>query len=204
MASKGLLVCLEGIDNSGKTAVARRVVAQLRSVGRSAQVSKEFGTTIGRILKASYLSSSVELKTLLFAADRIERQQRFIEPALNSGTIVVADRWYFSALAYRLAEVAPAKRRRLRSYVWAINQVCLRPDLTFYLDIPVSLATARRQANDLMPSEEVLRRVRVEYIKMCRRFGFERIDATGRIDVVAQMVFGRIAEAARLKSTEPR
>ena len=199
MASKGLLVCLEGIDNAGKTAVARSVVRRLRSAGRPAQISKEFNTAIGKVLKESYLSASAELKTLLFAADRIERQQRIIEPAIRSGTIVVADRWTYSALAYRLAGTTPARRKRLRSYIDAVNRVCRVPDLVFYLDIPVSMSVARRQVDDPMPTEDVLKRVRVEYLKMRHRPIFEWVDATKPSDVVAQTVFERVAEVAKLR-----
>jgi dTMP kinase len=199
MANRGLLVCLEGIDNSGKTAVARRVVAQLRSAGRPALISKEFSTVVGKALKASYLSASAELKTLLFAADRIERQQRLIEPALRSGSIVVADRWTFSAFAYRLAEASQADRKRVRSYVGAVNSACRVPDLVFYLDIPVPLAIARRKASDLMPSKIVLKKARIEYLEMCRRFSFIRVDATQPAGIVAQVVFDRVVRACDLR-----
>lgn len=148
-------VCLEGIDNAGKTAVARSVVRRLRSTGHSAQVSKEFSTSVGRVLRTSYLSASAELKTLLFAADRIERQQRIIEPALRSGATVIADRWTFSALAYRLAGATPARRKQLMSYINDVNRVCLVPDLVLYLDIPVSLSVRRRQINDPMPTAKI-------------------------------------------------
>jgi dTMP kinase len=76
---------------------------------------------------------------LLFAADRRDHLRREIEPALAAGTDVVTDRYLLSSLAYQAEEAQ-------RDWVAGLARDVRRPDLTVLLDVPVSVAAARRRA----------------------------------------------------------
>jgi len=100
---EGKLVALEGIDNVGKSSHIDRLERRLLARGIPCIITKELSTPVGELVWR-YLregSFSPHLKTLLFAADRVERVEKQVTPALRDGKIVLADRWYLSAIVYR-------------------------------------------------------------------------------------------------------
>lgn len=194
MITPGLLVTLEGLDNAGKTTVCAVIAERLRDV----TVTKELTTTVGRTLKDAIrqgLPLTPEEKVLLFAADRLERQRVSVDPAIQEGRVVVADRWVHSALAYRLAEVSQG-RTQLREYVLAVNRPCRKPDLAVYLDIPATTSYARQAGSDPLPRVD-LERVRDEYLELVARGELRRVDGLRPVDAVATDVLSCIASVRR-------
>src|ERR1051325_9784914 len=99
----GLFVTFEGIDRSGKTTQSRMLCDAL---GREAlPVREPGGTPVGErvreVLKDPSLELGPEAEALLFAAARAELVSRVIRPALESGRVVVSDRFLDSSLAYQ-------------------------------------------------------------------------------------------------------
>ena len=96
----GLLVAFEGIDNAGKTTQVQHVADWVKSQGRNTLISREMRTGIGQCFRAEFESGklSPRVKALLFAADRYHRLETEIIPALEQGTVVLADRWALSSL----------------------------------------------------------------------------------------------------------
>lgn len=74
---KGLLVALEGIDNCGKTTQAGLVSTYFESLGIGCVVARELTTPIGELIRSYFGRKDFTpiLKTLLFAADRMQRQE---------------------------------------------------------------------------------------------------------------------------------
>ena len=144
-----LFIVLEGIDGSGTTTQLDRVVAHLVSLGRRARATREpSGGPIGRLLREILLGqhrsadgTAVDglAMALLFAADRRDHLRREIEPGLQTGVDVVTDRYLLSSLAYQAEEAQ-------RDWVAGLARDVRRPDLTLLLDVPVSVAAARRHA----------------------------------------------------------
>jgi len=144
-----LFIALEGIDGSGTTTQLGRVVAYLESRGRRARATREPSNgPIGRLLREILLGQhrgpdgdAVDglAMALLFAADRRDHLRREIEPALAAGIDVVTDRYLLSSLAYQAEEAQ-------RDWVAGLARDIRRPDLTVLLDVPVSVAAARRRA----------------------------------------------------------
>ena len=149
----GLFVTFEGIDRSGKTTQARMLLEALgdQAVG----VREPGGTPAGERLRAVLKDPEVELspaaEALLFAAARAELVAQVIAPALESGRIVVSDRFLDSSLAYQ-----GAARGLGVEEVERINRFAtggLEPDLTLLLELDTAAAAARGAEEDRFESE---------------------------------------------------
>lgn len=137
-----LFVAFEGIDGCGKSTHAKRAAAAV-----DARFTFEPGDTpLGAVLRQRLLDATEpmtpETEALLMLADRSHHVASVIRPSLAEGRSVVSDRFFGSTLAYqgygRGLALAP-----LRAATDVAVGDC-RPDLTIVIDIPVSVAHARR------------------------------------------------------------
>jgi len=146
---RAIFVALEGIDGSGTTTQLGRLVAHLVARGRRAHATREPSAgPVGCLLRELLLGrhglpdgapADGQAMALLFAADRRDHLRREIEPALASGVDVVSDRYLMSSLAYQAEEAD-------RGWVAGLARNLRAADLTILLDVPVSIAAARRRA----------------------------------------------------------
>jgi dTMP kinase len=154
----GRFVVLEGAEGAGKTTLARRLVAHLAARGvPHLAVREPGGTPVGnevrRILLESHHDVVARAEALLFMASRAELVEREIRPALATGRLVVADRFFLSTYAYQIhgrgldgAQVREANRLATAGLV---------PDLTILLRVPTDLGMARVGARG--PSDRIER-----------------------------------------------
>lgn len=144
-----MFISLEGPDGSGKTTQIDLLAERLRTLGHNVVTTREpGGTPPGAALRTLLLDTSWELsgvtEALLMSADRAEHVRQVIRPALESGTIVVTDRYADSTLAYQ-----GGGRGLDMGQLRAIQDLAtggLNPDLTFLLDLPVEIGLERRLA----------------------------------------------------------
>jgi dTMP kinase len=127
---------------------------------------------------------------LLFAADRRDHLAREVEPALAAGADVVSDRYLLSSLAYQAVEAD-------REWVAVLARDVRIPDLTLLLDLPVSVAAARRKAagrvTERYDEDAVLERVAANYRELARLHpGVVVIDARQSMDEVARAIAGAV------------
>jgi dTMP kinase len=165
----GMLIALEGIDGSGKSTVAERLVAALQQEGTKAILTREpGGTVIGEqirlvLLGEESMSMLPVTEMLLFAAARAQLVGEVIKPALAQGLVVVTDRFSDSSLAYQWGARGLAKRDV--SLVQELVTGGLEPDLKILLDLPVDTALGRRMATshdvNRLDREQVQFRTRV-------------------------------------------
>jgi dTMP kinase len=147
----GLFIALEGVDGSGKSTIAKRLVQALQEAGRRAILTREpGGTTTGEQIRTVLLGqeSSAILPTtemLLFAAARAQLVGEVIEPALRDGLIVVADRFTDSSLAYQWGARGLEKEAVVQAQKLATGG--LEPDLKILLDLPIEAAVQRRMSD---------------------------------------------------------
>jgi dTMP kinase len=149
----GALIALEGIDGSGKSTVAERLVAKMRESGTRVILSREpGGTAVGEqirkiLLQPGSLSMLATTEMLLFAAARAQHVGEVVRPALAQGMIVVMDRFIDSSLAYQWG----ARRLERRAVDLAVELATdgLEPDHKILLDLPVETALRRRTANSI-------------------------------------------------------
>lgn len=168
MSKRGIFVCIEGIDASGKTTHARRLVENLRRKGFDAiyttePTSGEIGNFIRtRILQSRERVPSI-IEALLFAVDRIEHVENTIKPALQEGKIIVSDRYVYSSLAYQGAAGLDLR------WIEEINKFTIQPDLAIYIDIPAEVVFERlRREKSVMENFQTQSKVREVYLKLVK------------------------------------
>jgi dTMP kinase len=145
--------------------------ARLEAEGRRVVVTREpGGTTVGEKIREMLLyNDGIDVKTeqSLFWAARGELVRKIIHPSLESGAIVISDRFTDSNLAYqgfgRGLDVPLL--RRVNS--WLTEG--LVPDLTVLLDIPIFDGRQRKLLDDdtfFKEQTEFHERVRKGYLEL--------------------------------------
>jgi dTMP kinase len=131
---KGALIVLDGIDGTGKTTQARRLLAALKKRGVDAVYFREpsdsqYGLEIKK--KAAIEGSLTPEEELdLFQKDRKENVEHNLKPALRHNKVIVLDRYYFSTIAYQGARGFDPESIRRKNESFAVL-----PDVVFILDI---------------------------------------------------------------------
>ncbi len=185
---RGAFICIEGIDASGKTVQARRLVKNLRALGYDAIYTTEPSRgAVGRLVKRLILSverrAPSAMEALLFAADRLDHLQREVMPALAAGGIVVSDRYVHSSLAYQGAAGLDLK------WIKEVNRFAIKPDLVIYLDVPPEVVIERiKRKPSVMETLENQRRVRELYLKLVEEGELVLLNGNRPIEEVAKDV----------------
>lgn len=146
----GYFIALEGADGSGKTTQSRLLATVLTDQGYDVVVTREpGGTRLGErirelLLGADACAMLATTEALLFAAARAQHVHEVIRPALETGRIVVCDRFVDSSFAYQGGGrgLDMVGLRAVQSF--AISGV--EPDLRVFLDVPVEVGLRRRSA----------------------------------------------------------
>lgn len=145
---KGILISFEGIDGSGKTTQINLLKRYLEEKGYEVLVTREpGGTRISEKIRSVILdpenTAMWEItEMLLYASARAQLVHEVIKPAIESGKIVICDRFIDSSLAYQ-----GYGRQISLDYIIKVNNIALdgiMPSLTFFLDIPPEAALKRR------------------------------------------------------------
>ena len=146
-------ITFEGIDGSGKSTQLRMLASELRLRGINVIVTREpGGTSLGARLRAALLDTEEQVdplaELLLYAADRAQHVRQLVRPAIETGHVVLSDRYADATVAYQGAGrgFPPA----LIDEVIALATGGLMPDLTLLFDLPVaeSLARHKRRADE--------------------------------------------------------
>jgi dTMP kinase len=146
MPGRGVFFTLEGIDGSGKSTQARLLAQALAADGRDVVPTREPGGSPGAeqirrlLVEGDAARWSAETEILLFTAARRDHLEKTIRPALNSGRIVVCDRFADSTRVYQ--GIARGDLRALVDRLHA-DLIGQEPDLTFVIDMDPAAALAR-------------------------------------------------------------
>jgi dTMP kinase len=202
-----LFVTLEGPDGGGKSTQASRLVDYLQGRGLNVLLTREpGGTLIGDQIRRTLMdlgNTGMHPRTeiLLFSASRAQIVHQVIRPHLESGGIVVCDRFYDSTLAYQ--GYGHGLDLRALQTITAFATGGLRPDLTLLLDLPAEDGLRRRkrggQWNRLDAYDLAFhQRVRQGYFALAdaEPERWVRVDATQPLDAVHAAI--REAVDARL------
>ena len=165
MKKKGIFICIEGLDGSGKTTHAHRIVRNLQKKGFDAVYTTEPSRgEYGKFIRESVLQGKKRMprvvEALLFAVDRVEHLEKDVKPALKEGKIVISDRCVYSSLAYQGAAGLHLE------WIEEINRIALPPDLAIYIDVPPEVVVERiKRKKSVMERLETQRKVRKVYMK---------------------------------------
>jgi dTMP kinase len=135
--SKGMLIAVEGDTREDTSVQARRLAAALRAEGLEVLLAAdpEHDERRLRTMLSSVELAGVRAQALVAAAVRADVVERQVRPALDSGSIVVMERYVDSPLAH-FSATSSLEHQELEGLVdWATGR--LRPDLTILLDRPV-------------------------------------------------------------------
>jgi dTMP kinase len=174
----GTFITFEGIDGSGKSTQLRLLSNYLRSLGCELVLTREpGGTPLGLRLRAALLDAHEQVdpltELLVFAADRAQHVRRLLRPALQSGQVVLSDRYADATFAYQGA--GRGFSREVVNEIVELATEGLKPDLTLLFDLPVEACLERtrrriegRQKGDRLDAEnsDFHSRVRQEYLRI--------------------------------------
>lgn len=148
---KGLFITFEGNDGSGKSSAIQAVYEELVKQGYDVILTREpGGSKIAEkirtiILDTDNLGMDSKTEALLYAASRREHLVKKIIPALESGKIVLSDRYIDSSLVYQgIARGIGVKE------VYNLNQFAIGdylPDLTIMLAVHPEIGMERIKNN---------------------------------------------------------
>ncbi|MGE5224973.1 MAG: dTMP kinase [Omnitrophica WOR_2 bacterium] len=202
-----MFITLEGSEGSGKTTQIPVLAEQLEKRGyRVLTLREPGGTPIGNQIRSILLDTrNTELhpraEILLFQASRAQLVEQVIHPHLQSGGVVLCDRYSDSTLAYQ----GYGYQQDLEVLKSIVNfATCgLKPDLTLLLDLDVEEGLRRRakggEWNRMDAYQQAFyERVRQGYLQMAQEEPqrWVIIDASRPLEQVQeqirQVVFDRI------------
>ncbi len=181
MSERGTYIVVEGIDGTGKTELAARLVPPLLARGHSISSYREPTDKFLRSEFARLRKLDPFAAALCYTVDRALLRP-LIERALEMGDIVIQDRSFYSTLAYQYPGLDPEEWREVDRIE---REIAIDPDLVLYLDAPVDVAMKRvesRGQRDAFEDEPYLVRVKRKFEQMFQPPRWVRIDANGTPD----------------------
>jgi dTMP kinase len=202
-----MFITFEGIEGSGKSLQIARAKKYLQQKGVDCIVTREpggtdFGLDLRQVLlRAEGCKREPWSELLLYLADRYQHLKEVIEPALQSGRVVLSDRYQDATRAYQGA-ARGIPELEIETIVRLLG--IIEPDKTILLDLeaeeglgrarmrnladPSAAAEGRFEAEDLA----FHKRVREAYLKLACR-------APQRIHIIRALgtpdeVFSQIAQ----------
>jgi dTMP kinase len=145
----GLFITFEGPEGSGKSTQARLLYERLQMRDYPVIVTREpGGTRIGELIRRilidlQHTEMAPTTEILLFSAARAQLVSELVRPYLDTGGIVLCDRYADSTYAYQgygLKRDLDELRR-----ITEIATGGLKPDLTIYLDLTAEEGLERKQ-----------------------------------------------------------
>jgi len=199
-----LFITFEGGEGSGKSVQAKALYRRLSRLAIPAILTHEPGvTTLGKKIarwlkwgKDMGISPMAEL--MLFNASRAQLVREVIKPNLQSGRVVICDRYADSTTAYQ-----SYGRGLDLDMVKTVNEAAiqgLRPELTVLLDIPVEAGLARKKGEkqDRFEQEDIAfhQGVRRGYLELAKAEP-ERwlvVDAAQSREKIAGIIWQKVSQ----------
>lgn len=192
-----MFITFEGIDGCGKSTQIGLLAEYLNSKGIENIMIREPGGTkfsenIRKILLHSKKDINIISEMLLFEAARADLTHEIIKPALEEGIYVLSDRFYDSTTAYQgYGRGLPIEELEM---IHKVATSKIKPDITFYLDLPLKVARSRNNQKNLDRMEnsgDVFFRKVIEGFRKIAEKEPDRvklIDAHGSIEATHQKI----------------
>ncbi|MDR2719935.1 MAG: dTMP kinase [Nitrososphaerota archaeon] len=188
---KGVFICIEGLDGSGKSTQAKLLTKKLCQTGYSAIFTAEPSQgKIGKFMRKRLFEQErmlISVEALLFAADRIEHVQNTVIPALKEGKIVVSDRYVYSSFAYQGSAGLDL------NWIESINANAQKPDLSFFIDVAPEIVLERlKRKKSIMENLQTQQCVRKIYQNYIDVGALKRIDGAKRKNEVLNALYAEV------------
>lgn len=199
-----MFVSFEGVEGAGKTTQIARLAARLREMGRQDVLTTRepgdgpLGADLRRLALHPPMGLFVEPRAelLIMMADRAQHVGQVLLPHLDSGGIVLCDRYADSSLAYQgygrgldLAEIDALNAYATRG---------LLPDLTFLLDLDPAVGLARQKERSVMEEEALPfhRRIRAGFLALAEAepSRWRVVDSSRPPDVVQEEIWAAVSQ----------
>ena len=199
-----MFLSFEGVEGAGKTTQIARLAARLREAGRQDVLTTRepgdgpLGAELRRLALHPPMGMTVEPRAelLIMMADRAQHVGQVIRPHLDSGGIVLCDRYADSSLAYQgygrgldLTEIA-----RLNEYATS----GLPPDLTLLLDLDPAIGLSRQSERSVMEDEALPfhQRIRAGFLALAdaEPNRWRVVDSSRPPDVVQEKIWSAVKE----------
>lgn len=221
----GQMISLEGIDFTWKTPIAEQLKTDLSDL-RDLVISRD------PPYKLSPWDSSVEFfereegiskiaEALMLLSARLDNFERVISPALESGKLVVMDRYLDSWFAYQTMRISclfDGDCDRAREFLFALNDLFIRenllklPDLTILIQDDPERTILRKVAQKIASKYDFLdvqKQVDVQYRRLVQIFperlisiDVSKLDIEGTYSMVKQIVRSWLARGFLFPSAD--
>lgn len=171
--TNGLLITFCGLDGCGKTTMLTRLKDDLKDnfdviitkqPTDAVRKSNIFRTYMDKPDHDTYDYRSL---SLLAASDRLQHVNKIIEPQMETGKIILSDRYFYSCLAN-----LRARGFKKDKWIYEIAEKVIKPDISFFFDVSVETALQRvrkREAEkDRYIDVDLQYKLRDEYIAICK------------------------------------
>lgn len=209
---KGLFITFEGPDGGGKSTQLALAAAALQKKYAVVVSREPGGTSLAEQVRGIVLNAELPLtntsQTLLFLAARSEHVDKLLRPAVETGKIVLCDRFSDSTLVYQglAAGLALEELGDLRR----LNDIAtggFKPDLTLVLDGSPEVLARRRDSRGVtdrfeLKGLEFQQTLRQGFLQLAQAEP-ERIaviDAEGSEEEVHQAIMERIYKLLEKKN----
>ena len=141
-----MFVTFEGVEGAGKSTQVSLLHEYLSNTTIPFVFTREpGGTPLGEKLRTLLIDPlhqmAPEAEALILSASRAELVDKIVDPALREGRLVVCDRFWDATLAYQGYGRGLPIDTLLQLTMFAARS--LEPDITFLLDVPVSVSQSR-------------------------------------------------------------
>ena len=174
----GMLITFCGLDGCGKSTIIRDLTEYLnQEYGIRPELTKQPTDSVRKSeIFRTYMDCpdhngyDYRSLSLLAASDRLQHSNKVIKPMLQSGETVISDRYFYSCLAN-----LRARGFQDDTWIYEVARFIPRPDLAFFLDVPVKTAVQRvrerPEEKDRYVDIELQFRLRQEYLDIAKNNG---------------------------------
>jgi dTMP kinase len=208
----GLLIAFEGIDGSGKTSACNALAGDLKSRGHSVLVVSRTSFVDSAVGRPSHSNHTVagakptrHLGPLSYCvahcAEFAFAWENTIQPALDAGQIIIADRYKYTAFIRDTIQGVD------REYIESLYSFARNPDVIFYLDAePKTVLERKKKAGvtlsmyeaglDLFPDLDTDSAF-IALQSMCRRYYCSLLPKDNTITVNAMASLNEVQQRIR-------
>ena len=210
----GLLIVIEGTDGAGKSTQVNLLSQHIKNQCYGCTVSQwKTSRLISGVINEAKEKNMLNSTTysLLYAADYADRLENEIIPALKAGFVVLMDRYIYTAF------VRDSARGHDINWVKELYSFAPKPDLVFYLNVPIDSLIKRlllkdgaldyfESGRDIGISTDIYKSFEIyqkrclnEYKKLQKEYNFIELDGTKPQDEIHQIIKTKVDELLKLK-----